>query len=311
MHILLLSRKPSLHATRRLRQAAQKQDHEIRVVDPLSCEIHLGPDGASVLRQGRPLRNVDVIIPRIGTYSMAYGLSVLRQFELLGIPTINGSDAIARSKDKLATLQILGRKGFPIPETVVTHFPRDLGRLIERLGGTPLILKMVRGTQGMGVIKADSKEAAESVLDAMWSLGQDLLLQEFVAETKGTDIRAFVIGDRVAGAMRRRAREGEFRANYHRGAVGERVVLPPGVADLAVAAARTLGLRVAGVDLLESRRGPLILEVNSSPGFQGLEEATGLDVAAKIVAYAASLAAAAKPRRVIGGMKPGKHARSR
>ena len=287
MKILLLSRKPGLYSTRRLRESARKFGHEIQVADPLTCVIRVGEAGLSVFRHNKPLRKVDVVIPRIGTYGMAYALGVVRQFELSGVPVVNGWEAIARSKDKLATLQILARNGYPVPETVVTRFPRNLDDLIETLGGTPLILKLPRGTQGMGVIKADSREAVESVLDTLWSLGEDLLLQKFIAEAGGKDIRAFVIGDRVVGAMRRQARAGDFRSNIHRGGVGEKVTLPRGIAELAVAATRCLGLRIAGVDLLESHRGPLLLEVNASPGFQGLEEATGIDIAGKIIEYSA------------------------
>ena len=237
------------------------------------------------------MKGVDVVIPRIGTFGTEYGISVVHQFELMGVPVVNDHLAIARAKDKLGCLQILASRALPVPPTVLTRYPRKLHDALRHLGGTPVVLKLLRGTQGTGVVLAESATGVESVLDAIWSLGEDIMIQKFIRESKGKDLRILVIGGEVVGAMRRTAREGEFRSNIHRGGTGTMVEPTPTLARLAIDATRIVGLDVAGVDLLESDEGPLLLEVNASPGFQGLEEATSIDVATRMIEYAVKMAA--------------------
>jgi ribosomal protein S6--L-glutamate ligase len=279
MRILLLSRKRTLYSTRRLREEGQRLGHEVEVLDPLKCVLLLKQDGPSLLASGRPVRGPGVVLPRIGTSGTEYSIAVVRHFELMGIPVVNGSDAVARAKNKLGCLQLLAAKGLPVPETLMSRYPRDLDRLMKLVGGPPVIMKLLRGTQGTGVIFAESRASVESMLETIWSLGEDILLQRFIAESKGKDVRALVIDGEACAAMRRVGREGEFRSNIHRGGVGEAVDLSPGVERLAVRAAKAVGLRIAGVDILESSRGPLVIEVNASPGFEGLEEATKSNIA--------------------------------
>jgi ribosomal protein S6--L-glutamate ligase len=232
-----------------------------------------------------------VAVPRIGASVTAAGLAVVRQLEALGVPVVNGAVGIANSRDKLRALQLLAQAGVDMPRTVLARGGGDIKELVAHVGGLPAILKLIQGTQGVGVMIAHSEAEVESILSTLWDLGQEILLQEFIAESRGRDVRALVVGDRVAGAMRREARSGEFRSNLHRGGEGSAVELAPGYAQAAVRAARVLGLDVAGVDLLEAESGPKVMEVNSSPGFEGLERATGLDIAGAIVDYAARLAA--------------------
>ena len=284
--LAVLSRKKSLYSTRRLLEAAKAQGFRTRVIDVLRCNLHLEADHPRLFHKGRELRSLSVALPRIGASVTAAGLSVVRQLEALGVPLLNGSLAIARSRDKLAALQQLAAAGVRIPRTVLARGGGDVKDLVAQVGGLPAILKLIQGTQGVGVMIAHSEAEVTSILGTLWDLGQEILLQEFVAEAEGRDLRALVVGERVAGAMRRSARHGEFRSNLHRGGAGTAIDLPAEYAEAAVRAARVLGLDVAGVDLLESRAGPAVLEVNSSPGFEGLERATGLDIASAIVAEA-------------------------
>ena len=235
-----------------------------------------------------------VAVPRIGASVTAIGLSVVRHLEAMGIPVINSAAAIARSRDKLAGLQQLAAAGVRIPRTVLARGGGDVRDLVSQVGGLPAILKLTQGTQGVGVMIAHSAAEVESILGTLWDLGQEILLQEFVAESRGRDVRALVVGDRVVGAMRREAPRGEFRSNLHRGGFGTAIQLPPEYAETAVRAAKVIGLEVAGVDLLESNEGPKIVELNSSPGFEGLERATGLDIAGEIVGFAAQVAEGAR-----------------
>jgi ribosomal protein S6--L-glutamate ligase len=238
---------------------------------------------------------MDLVIPRIGASVTEHGLAVVNQFDMMGVPIVNNSQPIARSRDKLRSFQLLSRKDIDIPRTVVAREPHQIGAALEAVGGPPVVLKLIRGTQGIGVILAETEQAVLSVLDTLWSLGQTILIQEFVAESEGRDIRALVVGNRVVTAMRRQARFGEFRSNIHRGGDGVVVDLDERTRRTAVQATQVMGLQVAGVDLLESHEGPKVMEVNSSPGFEGLEEATGLGIAEIIVNYAVRFA-----RRRIG-----------
>src|SRR5229473_2905255 len=279
--LALLSRKKSLYSTRRLVESARARGMRTRVVDVLACNLVLEPGRARVF----------VAVPRIGASVTAVGLAVVRQLEAQGVPVVNGAAGIANSRDKLRALQLLAQAGVDMPRTVLARGGGDIKELVAHVGGLPAILKLIQGTQGVGVMIAHSEAEVESILSTLWDLGQEILLQEFIAESRGRDVRALVVGDRVAGAMRREARSGEFRSNLHRGGEGSALELSPDYAQAAVRAARVLGLDVAGVDLLEAEGGPKVMEVNSSPGFEGLERATGLDIAGAIVEHAARLAA--------------------
>jgi ribosomal protein S6--L-glutamate ligase len=293
LSLVVLSRKRSLYSTRRLVQAAKTLGHPVKVLDTLRCDLVLESGRPRVLYEGRELAPPGVVIPRIGASVTRYGLAVVHQFEMMGVPVLDKAPAIAHSRDKLRCLQLLARSGIPIPRTVMMRRREDVGAAIDRVGGLPAIVKLLQGTQGVGVMIAGSKDELASILDTMWTLGEEILLQEFVAESKGRDIRALVTGNRVVAAMRRVARtKGEFRSNLHRGGAGEAVQLPPAFAETAVRAARVLGLELAGVDLLESDEGPKVIEINSSPGFEGLEKATGVDVARAILTHAMAYARA-------------------
>ena len=290
----VLSRKKSLYSTRRILEAAKARGFRTRVIDVLRCDLVLGPQNPRLFHKGKEVRGLAVALPRIGASVTVVGLSVVRQLEAMGVPLVNGASAIARSRDKLAALQQLAAAGVGIPRTVLARGKGEVRELVAQVGGLPAILKLIQGTQGVGVMIAHSEAEVTSILGTLWDLGQEILLQEFVAESGGRDVRALVVGERVAGAMRREARKGEFRSNLHRGGSGSPVQLPAEYAQAAVRAAQVLGLGVAGVDLLESEGGPKVMEVNSSPGFEGLERATGLDIAGEIVEYAARLAEGAR-----------------
>ena len=279
MKILILSRKRSLYSTRRLREEGERLGHDIEVVDPLKCVLLLSQGKPSVLLAGKPLPTPNVVLPRIGLTGTAYSIAVVRQFDLMGVPLVNNHGPIARARNKLGCLQLLASKGIRVPDTLISRYPRDLDKLMKLVGGPPLIMKLLRGTQGTGVIFAESRASVESMLETIWSLGEDIMLQRFIAESKGKDIRALVIHGKVRAAMRRIAPEGEFRSNIHRGAVGQKLRIPREYERIAVKAAAAAGLELAGVDILESQAGPMVIEVNSSPGFQGLEKATGQNVA--------------------------------
>ena len=293
---MILSRKRTLYSTRRMREEAEKIGLQTRILDPIRCVISLAHSPPCVLFNRKPL-DVDVVIPRVGTFAVPYSLAVVRQFRFMGIPTVNDDLGIGRARNKLHCLQWLAQKGIRIPETLAARFLTSFDKILEMVKGPPVVLKLTSGTQGTGMILSDTLQAAQSSLEAIWSLGYDMLMQRFVAESRGRDIRALVIGGRVVAAMRRIAAKKEFRSNIHRGGVGEAVKLNREYADAAVRAADAMGLRVAGVDLLESKDGPSVIEVNASPGFQGLEQATGGNIAREIVAYAARLARKKRKRR--------------
>ena len=292
MRIALLSRKRSLYTTRRLVETARAMGHEPVVLDPMKCFLLLARRSPQIYYAAadRPLPPMDLVIPRIGASVTEHGLAVVNQFDMMGVPIVNNSQPIARSRDKLRCFQLLTRKNINMPRTVVAREPHQVGPALEAVGGPPVVLKLIRGTQGVGVILAETEQAVLSVLDTLWSLGQMILIQEFVAESEGRDIRALVVGNRVVTAMRRQARFGEFRSNIHRGGGATVVELNEDYKRAAIQATHVMGLQLAGVDLLESHEGPKVMEINSSPGFEGLERATGLDIARVLLEFSVRFA---------------------
>ncbi len=285
MNIKILSRNSSLYSTSRLVEAAKKRKHNIEVIDPLKCDLVIEKKKPSVYYKGKYLLDTDAVIPRVGASITYYGTAVVRQFEMMGCFTTTESQALVRSRDKLRSLQILSRARLGLPKTVFTNYSRDVGEIIEHVGGPPCIIKLLEGTQGLGVVLAETQNAAESVIEAFNGLQARVIVQEFIKEAKGADIRAFIVDGQVVGAMKRQGKEGEFRSNLHRGGSAEVISLTDEEENAAIKAAKCMGLGVAGVDMLQSARGPLILEVNSSPGLEGIEKATGKDIAKNIIRY--------------------------
>lgn len=285
MNIAVLSRNQSLYSTRRLIEAAQKRGHHAEVIDPTRCDIVIEKRKPEIYYKGKHLNDLQAVIPRIGASVTFYGTAVVRQFEMMHVFTTVESQALVRSRDKLRSLQILSRAGLGLPKTVFTNYSRNVKDIIERVGGAPLVIKLLEGTQGLGVVLAETNNAAESVIEAFNGLQARVIVQEFIKEAGGADIRAFVVDGHVVGAMKRQGKEGEFRSNLHRGGTASVVELSDDEEITAIKAAKALGLGVAGVDMLRSDRGPLILEVNSSPGLEGIEGATGIDIARKIIRY--------------------------
>lgn len=284
MRIGILSQKTESYSTLRLKQAAEERGHSVRVVDYSRCYMKISSRMPEVYLGGESL-SFDAIIPRIGASLTFYGTAVVRQFELMGIFSANKAQSIARSRDKLRALQLLAREGVGMPITGIARTPGDIEGLIKLVGGAPLIVKLVEGTQGVGVVLAETDKAAESVIAAFQQLDANILVQEFIAEAGGTDVRAFVVDGKVVASMMRQGPEGEFRSNLHRGGTATKVKLTPEERSVAVRSAKLLGLRVAGVDILRSNHGPLVMEVNSSPGLEGIEKATNKDVAGFIIEY--------------------------
>ena len=285
MRIAILSRNAALYSTRRLVEAAETRGHEVQLVDTLRATAHLTPDGPELHLDGAPIPRPDAVIPRIGASITFYGLAVVRQLEAMGVWCLNGAVGISRSRDKLRSHQLLAKRGLGLPKTAFAHQADQAEDLVRSVGGPPVIVKLLEGTQGVGVVLCETKKAAESVIQAFRGLKAYLLVQEFIAEAGGADLRMLVVGDKVVAAMRRQGAEGEFRSNLHRGGSADVVKITPEERKTAVQACRALGLRVGGVDVLRSERGPLVLEVNSSPGLEGIEKATGKDVAGLIVEY--------------------------
>jgi ribosomal protein S6--L-glutamate ligase len=285
MRIAVLSRRASLYSTRRLVEAGRERDHEMQVINYLRCYMDITSHKPQVMLGGEPLAGIDAVIPRVGASHAFYGASVVRQFEMMGTFSSNESQAIHRAHDKLRQLQLLARAGIGLPVTGFAHDVQDIDGILDAVGGAPVVVKLLEGTQGKGVVLAETRKAAESVIGAFRELDANILVQEFIKEAGGSDIRAFVVGRRVVAAMRRSAAPGEFRSNIHRGGTAEKVKLTPEERSTAVRAARQIGLAVAGVDMMRSNHGAVVLEVNSSPGLEGIEEATGVDVAAKIVEF--------------------------
>jgi ribosomal protein S6--L-glutamate ligase len=294
MKIAILSQDAALYSTRRLREAGEKQGHDVKVINYLRCYMNITSHRPSIVYNGKPLEDFDAIIPRIGASKTFYGTAVVRQFEVMGVFSTNESQAISRSRDKLRSLQILARDGIGLPVTGFAHATQDIDGLIETVGGAPLVIKLLEGTQGIGVVLAETYQAAKSVIEAFRGLDANILVQEFIAEAKGSDLRCLVIGGKVIASMKRQGAEGEFRSNLHRGGKAENIKLTPEERSTAVRAAKAMGLRVAGVDLLRSNHGPVVMEVNSSPGLEGIEKTTGVDVAGKIIEYIAKNALTGK-----------------
>ncbi len=285
MKIAILSRNPNLYSTRRLVEEGKESGHEVRVIDPLRCYMTIASQRPTIHYKGDELKGYDAIIPRIGASITFYGTAVVRQFEMMDVYSVNESVAISRSRDKLRSLQLLARKGIGLPVTGFANSTQYTGDLIQLAGGAPLVIKLLEGTQGIGVVLAETKKAAESVIEAFRGLKENILVQEFIKEAQGADIRCLVIGDKVVAAMKRQGKEGEFRSNIHRGGTASIVRLTPEERSTAVRAAKIMGLNVAGVDLLRSNHGPVVMEVNSSPGLEGIETATEKDVAGMIIKF--------------------------
>jgi ribosomal protein S6--L-glutamate ligase len=285
MNIVILSRDKELYSTRRLVEASEKRGHKVRVIDPLKCNLVIEKKNPKIIYNGELLTDVQAVIPRIGASVTFYGTAVVRQFEMMHVFTAVESQALVRSRDKLRSLQILSRAGLGLPKTVFSNYSKDVERIVDEVGGAPVIIKLLEGTQGLGVVLADNHKSAVSVIEAFNGLKARVIVQEFVQEAKGADIRAFVVDGHVVGAMKRQAREGEFRSNLHRGGTAEIIELSPEEEIAAIKAANAMKLGIAGVDMLQSERGPLIIEVNSSPGLEGIERATNKDIAAQIIKY--------------------------
>lgn len=294
MKLAILSRSKNIYSTARLMEAAEQRGHEVRVVDTLRCYMNIASHRPSMHYRGDRLETFDAVIPRIGASITFYGTAVLRQFEMIGTFPLNESVAISRSRDKLRSLQLLSRRGIGLPVTGFCHSPDDIADLIKMVGGAPLVIKLLEGTQGIGVVLAETRKAAESVIEAFMGLKANIMVQEYIKESKGADIRCFVVGSKVVAAMQRQAPPGEFRSNLHRGGTAQVIRITPEERSTAVRAAKIMGLNVAGVDLLRSNHGPLVMEVNSSPGLQGIETATDKDVASLIIQFLEKNAAAKK-----------------
>ena len=284
MKIIILSRNAHLYSTKRLVEAAKKRKHEVEVIDPLMCDIIIEKKNPKVVFKGRTLE-ADAIIPRIGASVTFYGTAVVRQFEMMKVFSAVESQALVRSRDKLRSLQVLSRAGLGMPKTVFSNYAKDVQSMIEYVGGAPLVIKLLEGTQGLGVVLAETNNAAESVIEAFNGLQARVIVQEFIKESKGADLRAFIVDGVVVGAMKRQGKEGEFRSNLHRGGSANIIELSDEEENAALKAAKSLGLGICGVDLLQSARGPLILEVNSSPGLEGIEAATKKDIASNIIRF--------------------------
>ncbi len=285
MKIALLSRNAELYSTKRLVEAAIARGHQVEVIDPILCYMNINHNALSIHYRGEALTGFDAVIPRIGASITFYGSAVLRQFEMMNVYCLNNAAAIGRARDKLNSLQLLARDGIGLPITGFADKPGDIPDLIEMVGGAPLVIKLLEGTQGIGVVLAETRTAAESVIEAFMGLNANILVQEYIKEAKGADIRCFVIGNKVVAAMKRQAKEGEFRSNLHRGGTATKVKLSKAERQTALKAARCMGLNVAGVDILRSNNGPVVMEVNSSPGLEGIEAASEIDVADAMIDY--------------------------
>ena len=285
MKIAVLSRNKNLYSTRRLVEAAEQRGHEVKVIDVLRCYMNITAHRPSIHYRGEVLSGFDAVIPRIGASVTFYGTAVLRQFEMMNVFPLNESVAVTRSRDKLRSAQLLARKGIGMPVTGFAHNPDDIQDLLKEVGGAPLVIKLLEGTQGIGVVLAETQKAAESVIQAFMGLKANIMVQEFIKEAGGSDLRCFVVGEKVVASMKRQGPEGEFRSNLHRGGSASLVRLTPEERSTAVRAARVMGLEVCGVDLLRSNHGPVVMEVNSSPGLEGIEKASEKDVAGVIIQY--------------------------
>ena len=285
MNIVILSRNINLYSTRRLIEEAENRNHHVEVIDPLECDLIIEKEKPTILYRDSYLEDIDAIIPRIGASVTFYGCAVVRQFEMMNVFSTVSSDAIIRSRDKLRCFQHLSKAGIDMPKTVFTNYSRDIDKVIAQVGGVPVVIKLLEGTQGIGVVLAESENAAESVLEAFNGLEARALVQEYIAEAKGADLRAFIVDGQVVGAMKRQGKEGEFRSNLHRGGNYEQYKLDEHEIKLAVKAARKLKLPICGVDILQSNRGPLVMDINSTPGLEGIEVASKKNIAKAIITY--------------------------
>jgi ribosomal protein S6--L-glutamate ligase len=296
MNIVVLSTNNGLYSTQRLIEAGERRGHDMRVVNHMRCYMNIASNHPEIHYKGQVLQRPDAIIPRIGASVSFYGTAVVRQFEMMGVYSVNESVALTRSRDKLRASQLLARKGIGLPNTGFANSPDDTEDLLRTVGGAPVVIKLLEGTQGVGVVLAETRKAAESVIEAFRGLGANFVVQEFVKEADGADIRCFVVGDKVVASMMRKGKEGEFRSNLHRGGTASLVRISPAERVTAVRSAKVMGLNVAGVDLLRSKRGPLVMEVNASPGLEGIETATGKDVAGMIIDFIEKNARAGRTR---------------
>lgn len=285
MKIAILSRGPKLYSTRRLVEAAEQRGHEVVVLDHLKCVLVIEKGNPHIFYGGKEVTGIDAIIPRIGTSVTFYGAAVVRQFEQMKVFSSVESQALVRSRDKLRSLQLLAKAGLGMPKTAFASIPKNIENVLEQVGGAPVVIKLLEGTQGIGVILAETHKSAKSVIESFLALKANILVQEFIKEAGGADIRAFIVDGKIVGAMKRQGLPGEFRSNLHRGGSANVIELSKEERETAIKAAKKLGLAIAGVDMLQSSRGPLVMEVNSSPGLEGIEGATGVDIAAKIIEY--------------------------
>ncbi len=285
MNILILSRGPQLYSTRSIFFAGQKRGHRMRILDYMDCNLVTGKDKPEVYFRGQSIEGIDAIIPRIGSSATYFGAAVIKQFEMMGVFSLVSSEALLQSRNKLRSLQVLSQTGVDFPKTVFANSHQDVGEVLRLAGGVPLVIKLMRGTHGLGVVLAENQSTAESVIEAFYKLKERVIVQEFIKEAKGEDIRAFMVGNEIVASMKRRARPGEFRSNLHRGGDSIHIKLTNAEMEAAQKATSALGLHVAGVDMLQSERGPLILEVNASPGLEGIETTTNIDVAGKIIQF--------------------------
>ena len=285
MKFAILSANPNLYSTKRIKEAGEKKGHEMIIIDHTKCDLVIEKKKPTIFYKGKEIVDIDGVIPRIGASVTFFGTAVVRQFEMMKIFTATESQALVRSRDKLRSLQILSRAGLDLPKTVFSNYSKNVSNIINKVGGAPLVIKLLEGTQGLGVVLADNKNSAESILEAFNGLQARVIVQEFIKEAKGADLRAFIVDGVVIGAMKRQGKEGEFRSNLHRGGSANIIELTDAEENAALKAAKCMGLGVAGVDMLQSERGPLILEVNSSPGLEGIETATGKDIAGQIIKY--------------------------
>ncbi len=291
MKIAMMARNAKLYSHVRLKEAAEERGHELDIINTLRCYMNIASRRPEMYYNGEKLEGYNAVIPRIGTSVTFYGLAVLRQFEMMGVYPLNESVAIGRSRDKLRSMQLLARDGIGLPVTTFAHDPKQTDEVLELAGGAPVVIKLLEGTQGIGVVLADTKRSAKSVVEAFRGAGVNILLQEFIKESGGTDIRVIVVGGKVIAAMKRTGAEGDFRSNLHRGGSAQVIKLSPEERSTAIRAAKSMGLNVCGVDMLRSNHGPVVMEVNSSPGLEGVEKATGLDVAGKIIEHLEKVAA--------------------
>jgi ribosomal protein S6--L-glutamate ligase len=285
MKIAMLARNANLYSHKRLKEAAEERGHQLDIINTLRCYMNIASRRPEVYYNGEKLEGYDAVIPRIGASITFYGMAVLRQFEMQGVYPLNESVAIGRSRDKLRSMQLLARDGIGLPVTTFAHDPKQTDEVLKLAGGAPLVIKLLEGTQGLGVVLADTNRSAQSVIEAFRATNTNILVQEFIKEAGGTDIRAIVVGGKVIAAMKRTGAEGEFRSNLHRGGSANVIKLSPEERSTAIRAAKSMGLNVCGVDMLRANHGPVVMEVNSSPGLEGVEKATGLDIAGKSIEH--------------------------